>query len=162
MSVLVAGIGNVFCGDDGFGVAVVHGLRQRSLPTDVSVMDVGIRARDLTYTLLDGWDLVVLVDATRRGQPPGTLTLLELDPQGRLEAATAVEAHALGPKQVLESASALGAKLGRVMLVGCEPASLDTQSGGASWNLSPAVASAVERAIALVERVVLGLEPEHA
>ena len=80
--VLVAGVGNVFLSDDGFGVEVVRRLAGRALPADVELVDVGLRARDLAYRLLDGYRALVLVDATQRGQPPGTLYTLEHDLDG--------------------------------------------------------------------------------
>ena len=71
--VLIAGIGNVFCGDDGFGVEVAQRLAQRSWPASVTVMDAGIRGIDLTYALMDGYHSAILIDAAARGGAPGTL-----------------------------------------------------------------------------------------
>src|ERR1700723_2432639 len=81
-SVLVAGIGNIFLGDDGFGVEVVRGLTTRSMPEGVTVKDFGIRGFDLAYALLDPWDTVILVDALPRGEAAGTLFVLEPDLTG--------------------------------------------------------------------------------
>jgi hydrogenase maturation protease len=77
--VLIAGIGNIFLGDDGFGVRVVNELRQRRLPDSVDVIDFGIRSYDLAFALTNGYDAVVLVDAVPRGEPPGTTYLIEID-----------------------------------------------------------------------------------
>ncbi|MGH7848434.1 MAG: hydrogenase maturation protease, partial [Candidatus Binatia bacterium] len=71
--ILVAGIGNIFLGDDGFGVEVARELAKRKLPESVRVVDFGIRGFDLAYALLDGYDLTILVDAAPRGGLPGTL-----------------------------------------------------------------------------------------
>jgi hydrogenase maturation protease len=152
VNVLVAGIGNVFCGDDAFGVAVVHRLRSSRLPQSVRVFDAGVRALALLDTLLSGWDLVVLVDALGRGKPPGTLSLLELEAEGQRSGP--LDAHALRMEQVLESAAAMGAVFGRVLLVGCEPECLDTGRGPDPWTLSPRVAAAVEPAATMIERLI--------
>ena len=79
--ILVAGIGNIFRGDDGFGVEVVLRLARRSLPAEVSVVDFGIRGIDLTYALMDGYDAVVMVDTMRRGEAPGTVSVIEPRPK---------------------------------------------------------------------------------
>jgi hydrogenase maturation protease len=162
--ILVAGIGNIFFGDDGFGVAVAQRLAARALPERVRVMDVGIRGLDLAYALLDGYDATILVDVTRRGGPPGTLYVLEptLDPAAR----TSLETHSLDPATVLALVRSLGGDLGCLRLVGCEPARLgDGEDGDAEMGLSAPVAAAVEPAVALVESLVDVLsraEPRHA
>ena len=149
---LVAGIGNVFRGDDGFGVAVVAALRG-ALPPPVTLVDIGIRALDLGYTLLEGWDTVILVDAAPRGRTPGTLTVLE--PVLRTAPATPFPAfgHSLDLEQVLESVTASGAKLGTVRIVACEPLTLGTEEEGA-LGLSVPVEHAVHEAADLVKRMV--------
>jgi hydrogenase maturation protease len=116
--VLVAGIGNVFLGDDGFGVALAERLAQRELPPGVEVVDYGIRGMDLAYALGDGWDAVVLLDATPRGEPPGTLYVIEPEVD---EGALAIETHGMDPVKVLAMARALGAEPPRMLVVGCEP-----------------------------------------
>ena len=153
--VLVAGIGNVFRGDDGFGVAVVAALRG-ALPAPVTLLDIGIRAVDLGYTLLEGWDTVILVDASPRGHPPGTVTVLEpLIESHSQRAATPFPGfgHSLDVEQVLESVTAAGAKLGKVRIVGCEPLTLGTDEEGA-LGLSAPVEQAVVEAAELVKRMV--------
>jgi hydrogenase maturation protease len=119
--ILVAGIGNVFLGDDGFGVALADRLARRTLPAGVEVVDYGIRGMDLAYALHDGWDAVVLLDAMPRGKPPGTLTVLEPDLD---DLALAIDAHAMDPVKVLGLARALGGPLPRTLVVGCEPESV--------------------------------------
>jgi hydrogenase maturation protease len=155
---LVAGIGNVFLGDDGFGVAVVRRLAANPPRPDVCVIDFGIRGFDLTCALLD-FERAILVDATARGQPPGTLYVLEPDLRALAAVPTsAVEAHALVPARVLSLALAMGSRLRFVRVVGCEPLTL-READDFDFGLSPAVAGAVDPAVALVEEL---LEQGHA
>ncbi len=155
--VLVAGVGNVFLGDDGFGVEVVRRLRAERLPSAVELADYGIRGVHLAYRLLDAPDLLVLVDAVRRGGPPGTLYLI--DPEVDPEPATALaDGHAVDVASVLAAVRALGGTLPPVRLVGCEPGTLAERMG-----LGDAVAAAVSAAVRLVrELVVKHLGPEPA
>jgi hydrogenase maturation protease len=141
--VLVAGIGNLFLGDDGFGVALASRLAERELPPGVEVVDYGIRGMDLAYALGDGWDAVVLLDATPRGEPPGTLYVIEpeIDPD-----AVAVETHGMNPVTVLATAQALGTELPRILVVGCEPQTVDERY----YDLSEPVRAALEGATTLV------------
>ena len=149
-AVLVAGIGNVFLGDDGFGVEVVQRLQKRALPGDVQVVDVGIRGVHLAHQLLDGYELVVLVDAMARGEVPGTLSVLEVSPQepSSDDSVPLMDAHSLAPDAVLRLVSALSGDVStqsRVIVVGCEPESIDVGLG-----LSAVVADAVDPAVELV------------
>ncbi|MFE4590107.1 hydrogenase maturation protease [Streptomyces laurentii] len=153
----MAGVGNIFLGDDGFGVETVRRLAARSLPPHVEVADVGIRGVHLAYTLLDGWDTCVLVDATARGGPPGTLYLIDATaPDERLTApdAAALDGHRMTPDAVLAlldtlCAGAGGTRPRRILVVGCEPACLD--EGG---ELSAEVAAAVPEAVRMVTELV--------
>ena len=144
--ILVAGVGNIFFGDDGFGVEVSRRLSERALPEGVQVKDFGIRGLDLTYALLDGWDAAILVDALPRGGDPGTLYVL--DP-----AADAVppvlDPHAMHPARVLAMARELGGTPPILRVVGCEPGAAEEMQMG----LSPAVAAAVDPACTLVEQL---------
>lgn len=155
--VLVAGVGNIFLSDDGFGVEVIARLRERELPEHVELVDTGIRGMHLAYQLLDGYDALVLVDAVARGSDPGTLYVLEHDLDAPHEGA-AFDAHGMDPAAVLAqleglaSAMGLDRPVGRVLVVGCEPASLDEGMG-----LSPAVAAAVEPAVDTVTTLVTQL-----
>lgn len=151
---LVAGIGNVFLGDDGFGVEVVRRLSERSARSDVTIVDFGIRGVDLTYALLDGYDRVILVDATPRGRAPGTLYVIEPD-LTRVGGAepTRLEAHGLVPTQALAMAQAMGGRLRHVRVVGCEPARVPA-GDDVEVGLSPPVAAAVEPAVALLEELL--------
>ena len=151
--VLVAGVGNIFLGDDAFGVEVVRRLAGRAQPEGVRVVDFGIRGLDLLYTLLDGCQSVILVDAVPRGGPPGTLYLLEIEGdagEAVPESGPMIDTHDLDPAKVLRLAGAMGARVERLLLVGCEPSPLadtdDLQTG-----MSEAVQRAVEEAVPLVE-----------
>jgi hydrogenase maturation protease len=151
--VLVAGIGNVFLGDDGFGVALAGRLARRDLPAGVDVVDYGIRGMDLAYALLEGWDAVVLLDATPRGQAPGTLYLIEPDVEA-IEAA-APEAHGMDPVRVLALARALGGTLPRTLVLGCEPLTrMDADSEEIVAALSEPVLAALDEAECQVDTLL--------
>jgi hydrogenase maturation protease len=155
-SILIAGVGNIFFGDDGFGVEVARRLASRALPERVRVNDFGIRGFDLAYALSEEHDAVILVDATRRGEPPGTLYALELQPDGT---AGAVETHGMDPVNVLRLVAALGGRPRRVLLVGCEPSAIDPDTEELS-GLSAPVESAVDPAIELVLSLVARVREE--
>jgi len=149
--ILVAGIGNVFFGDDGFGVEVARRLGARPLPDGVDVADFGIRGIDLAYALLDGYAAAILVDATPRGGAPGTLYVL--DPEvDALETAPLPDTHALGPAAILGLVRALCDGLPTLRIVGCEPVGADADE--LTMALSGPVAAAVDEAVALVEGLV--------
>ncbi|MET8831748.1 hydrogenase maturation protease [Streptomyces sp. NPDC004610] len=151
---LVAGMGNIFLGDDAFGVRTARVLAARPLPAGVEVADIGVRGVHLAYRLLDGYDTLVLVDATARGGPPGTLYVIEHedDTTAVAEAAAApLDGHRMTPDAVLAHLAALCAGTGgrpprRILVVGCEPACLDE-----GMELSGPVSGAVPRAVRLVE-----------
>lgn len=154
---LVAGIGNLFLGDDGFGVAVARRLALRPQPPGVEVVDFGIRGMDLVHALQRDYDGVVLVDATPRGGRPGTLYVIEPEPGDGGEAT--FQAHGLDPLRALRLARALGARLdsARVRIVGCEPARVpdaDAAPETMTMELSAPVRGALEGALALVEAVL--------
>jgi hydrogenase maturation protease len=159
--VLVAGIGNVFLGDDGFGVAVVQRLASRGLPPEVDVRDFGIRGMDLTYALQDQYEAVLFVDAAPRGERPGTLTVIEpeLDEEGDV----VLDTHGMDPLRVLGLARALGRVPPRVLVVACEPQTIvrsenDDELVG---ELSPPVEAAVDAAVELVESLVAEVVKEQ-
>lgn len=154
-TVLVAGIGNIFLGDDGFGVEVVRRLAGRRLRTGVSVRDFGIRGFDLAYSLVDGADLTILVDTTARGGVPGTLYTIEPDwpaADGAGEGPS-VATHGMDPVTVLRMAQTLGGTLGRVLLVGCEPETFGPEHDG-HMGLSAPVEAAVDGAVRLIEELI--------
>ncbi|HVS66721.1 MAG TPA: hydrogenase maturation protease [Thermoanaerobaculia bacterium] len=146
---LVAGIGNVFLGDDGFGVAVAQALAGRELPAGVDVVDFGIRGMDLVYALGRGYDAAILVDALPSDQPPGILSVLE--PELPDEALATFDSHSMDPVRVLAFARQLGPLPPRTLVVGCRPALVP--SGDADdmvFELSEPVREAVGRAVELV------------
>jgi hydrogenase maturation protease len=149
--VLIAGIGNVFLGDDGFGVAVADALVRTELPPGVQAADFGIRGMDLAYTLQD-FDLAVLVDALPRGETPGTLYVIEPDLD---DLPADLDAHGMDPVKVLALARQLGGPLPRVLVVGCEPATRMTgEEDEVVAELSEPVRAAVPRAVRLVEELL--------
>jgi hydrogenase maturation protease len=154
--ILIAGIGNIFFGDDAFGVEVAKRVGRRPLPEGVRVVDFGIRGLDLTYALLEDYAAVILVDAVARGGRPGTLYVLEpeLSAPGAADApGPMVELHALEPEKVLRLSRALGSKLERILLVGCEPGP-PTQDDDLQMGMSEPVHHAVEEAVRLIESLV--------
>jgi hydrogenase maturation protease len=147
--VLVAGIGNVFRTDDGFGPEVARRLAALPWPDGVRVVDYGIRGMHLAYDLLDPWDALVLVDALPGRERPGDLVVLEIGDE-HLGDGARVDAHGMDPATVLATLAALGGRLPpRTLLVGCRVA--DTGDG---MELSPAVDSAVDAAVDTVRTVV--------
>lgn len=159
--ILVAGIGNIFRGDDGFGVEVAQRLLRRPLPPEVRVVDFGIRGLDLTYALLDGYSAAVLVDTMERGEPPGTVTVIEPeppagDPSDPLDPPDpedlALSPHDLDPAKVLRLVAALGGGCRQLVLVACEPATFGGEDG--VMGLSAPVAAAVDEAVVAVETLV--------
>ena len=161
--ILVAGIGNIFKGDDAFGVEVVQRLAQSPLPDGVKVVDFGIRGIDLTYALLDGYDAAILVDTARRGAAPGTVSIIAADRHSASTVAPGdlfLEPHDLDPAKVLRVVEALGGGCQRILLVACEPGTFGDEETGA-MGLSPCVATAVDEAIKAVERLVKDLLREQ-
>ncbi len=151
--VLVAGVGNIFLGDDAFGVEVVQRLLRRALPDGVRVVDFGIRGLDLTYALLESYEAVVVVDAMPRGGVPGTLYVLEPD-VGEVagEGVPVIEGHGLDPVKVLRLAAALGGRVDKLLVVGCEPSPADPHAF--QDGLSEPVRAAVAEAVPLIETLV--------
>jgi hydrogenase maturation protease len=157
---LIAGVGNIFLGDDGFGVEVANRLATAGLPDWVRVADYGISGMHLAYDLADGFETTILVDATPRGEDPGTVYVMELDPAASAAPAAPgapsaapeqgrgiplLDGHGMQPDVVFGMLNLLGAEAGRVLLVGCEPASIDERIG-----LSEPVTAAVDEAVRIV------------
>ncbi|WP_211256481.1 hydrogenase maturation protease [Edaphobacter aggregans] len=158
-SILVAGIGNIFLGDDGFGVEVAQQLSQVGLPPEVRVTDFGIRGLDLVYALQDGYETAILIDAYPHGKIPGTVSVIEPDlsePAASLSEGGFLEPHAMNPVKVLRMATATQGSLKRVLLVGCEPATLGGDEGvmGLSAPVEAAVSEAVKVVANLVEKAL--------
>jgi hydrogenase maturation protease len=153
--ILVAGIGNIFMADDGFGVAVAERLAQRELPAGVEVVDFGIRGMDLVFALGEGYDAAVFVDAVPRGEPPGTLFVIEPDLEQIDELPVTLDAHGMDPVKVLALASQLGPVPERILVVGCEPqVRMAGDEDELVGDLSEPVRASIDEAVALVEKVV--------
>lgn len=154
-SILIAGIGNIFLGDDAFGVEVVRRMASLNLPENVRVVDFGIRGFDLAYALQDGYQTTILVDACSHGQPPGTLYVIEPDVKALNDpdaSHATVEAHSMNPESVLRMARAMNIEVKNILLVGCEPETFGGEEG--QMGLSASVESAVDEAVKLVESLV--------
>jgi hydrogenase maturation protease len=158
--ILVACIGNIFLGDDAFGCEVARRLNARSLPVAVRVVDFGIRSYDLAFALMDGYDVTILVDATPRGNEPGTLYTIEPDltELDHVQASPG-DAHGLNPIKVLSMVKAMGGEFKRILLVGCEPATLESVDG--QMTLSAPVAAAADEAVNMIESLITELLKEQ-
>ena len=158
--ILIAGIGNIFFGDDAFGGEVIKELAKSSLPEGVEAVDFGIRSYDLAYAIMDGYAATILVDITARGEPPGTVYLIELDQEkiGDLEGAVP-DGHSLDPVAVLRLTRSLGGQIEKLYLVACEPAVLETEDG--HIGLSKPLLAAVPEAVRMIQRLVDQLRSER-
>jgi hydrogenase maturation protease len=158
--ILVAGIGNAWMRDDGFGGHVAKALEQRQLPAGVSVFDFGTGGLDLAYEVMRGYDALVLVDVSRQGGEPGTLYVLEPDPAEitTIEDGELVSPHGMDPKTVLRFVKTVGGWPGKVVVVACEPEAGEEMG----LELSPEVAGAVERATELVLETLAELRSDEA
>jgi hydrogenase maturation protease len=153
--ILVCGIGNIFLGDDSFGVQVARRLAAEKLPDQVQLHDFGIRGIDLTYALLEDYEQAILIDAVPKGSAPGTLYVIEpnVGSAAPAEASpTLFDMHNLDPTRVMTLVQSLGGRLRGSTLVDCEPDSLEPRD--IDNPLSEAVAAAVEPAVALVQRLI--------
>jgi hydrogenase maturation protease len=151
-SILVAGIGNIFFGDDAFGSEVARLMLRRTWPAQVRVDDFGIRSYDLAYALMEGCD-AIFIDVVSRGGEPGTLYLIEPDVENLESGGDEIpDAHSMNPVRVLQMVKSLGGKTGRLYLVGCEPSVLEAEDG--AMGLSEKVRAAIPDAIAMVESLL--------
>jgi hydrogenase maturation protease len=152
--VLVAGVGNIFLGDDGFGVEVVKRLAEREMPEGVEVKDFGIRGMDLAYALQEDYETVVFVDAVPRGEEPGTVYLIE--PEIEDDGEVSLDTHGMDPVKVIKLSRALGAKPTHTLVVGCEPRVVlsGEDYDDMLMELSEPVQAAVGEAVKLVESLV--------
>jgi hydrogenase maturation protease len=162
LKILIAGIGNIFNGDDGFGVEVVKRLQHASLPEGVHVKDFGIRSFDLAFGLVDGYQTAILVDALQRGEAAGTLYVFEPDMETLDQWSTvSMEGHELHPAQVLKLATLYGSLPEKILVVGCEPAVMDFSEEG-HIGLSAPVQANLDRAVGLIESLVQKQQRERA
>jgi hydrogenase maturation protease len=151
--ILVAGIGNIFLGDDAFGSEVARRLMNETLPEEVRVADFGIRSYDLAYAMMEEYDVTIFVDITSQSQSPGTLYLIEpdLNQLDQLDEKMA-DAHSMNPVRVLQMLRTVGSSPKKLYLVGCEPAILEVEDG--EIGLSESVEGAVPQAIELIKSLV--------
>lgn len=156
--ILVAGVGNIFLGDDGFGSEVARRLAAKTLPAGVRVKDFGIRGMDLAYELTENHDLVIFIDAVSRGSEPGTLYVIE-PPCDASENSDPHNAHGMTLPQVMQFGRSHGAELKNVRIVGCEPATFGDELEGA-MGLSDIVSSAIDPAVQLIEKMIAEMVPK--
>ena len=159
--ILVAGIGNAWLKDDGFGGEVVKRLESRELPEGAAVFDFGTGGLDLAYEVMRGYDALLLIDVSRQGGEPGTLYVMEAlkdDVEAGIEDGQMINPHAMDPQTVLRFVKTLGAWPGKVVIVACEPAEVEEMGMG----LSPAVQSAVDAAVGVVIETIEQLRTDAA
>lgn len=160
MKILIAGIGNIFFGDDAFGCEVMCELNRRRLPGGVTAIDFGIRGYDLAYALTNDFDAVILVDAVSRGCQPGSLYLIEPETTvSNQDARIAIDGHALNPVAVIQMAQSIGQVCEKLFLVGCEPGTSESDEGRV--GLSPNVQDAIPRALGMIDLLVSDLLRTH-
>jgi hydrogenase maturation protease len=153
--ILIAGIGNIFLGDDAFGVEVIRVLESRSLPEGVVAKDFGIRSFDLAYALLDPWEAIIFVDALPRGEAPGTLYTMEIDLKELENSGETPDGHSMNPVKVLQVAKSSGEVRAQIFVVGCEPEDLGGDEG--RMELSPSVRAAVNEGALMAEELAARL-----
>ena len=154
--IVIAGVGNAWLRDDGFGGEVAWQLAQRSLPEGVAVMDAGTGGLDLAYEVMRGYDALVILDVSKQGGEPGTLYVMEPDEESvpaSIEDGEVINPHAMDPQTVLRFVKSVGAWPGRVVVIACEPAEVEE----VGWGLSDQVSAAVSRAVDLVVETVAEL-----
>ena len=159
-SILIAGVGNAWLRDDGFGGAVARRLHAQPLPTGVAVMDAGTGGLDLAYEVMRGYSALVIVDITQQGGAPGTLYVMEADEDavpGAIQDGENINPHGMDPTTVLRFLKAVGAWPGRVVVIGCEPGEIQAMG----WGLSEPVEASVQRAVGLVLDTVADLRAGH-
>jgi hydrogenase maturation protease len=154
--ILVAGIGNAWLSDDGFGGAVVARLSQRELPPEAAVFDFGTGGLDLAYEIMRGYDGVIFIDVSRQGGEPGTLYVMEAteaDAEAGIEDGQVLNPHGMDPQTVLRFVRTLGAWPGKVLVVACEPAVVEEMGTTLSGEVLGAVDRAVDLVIATIEEL---------
>lgn len=152
-SILIAGVGNAWLRDDGFGGEVARALQERELPPGVTIIDAGTGGLDLAYQVMRGYDALVILDVSRQGGEPGTLYVMEADEdevEAGIEDGQVLNPHAMDPQTVLRFVKSIGAWPGRVVVIACEPADVEEMG----WGLSDQVREAVDRAVELTLETV--------
>ena len=159
--ILVAGVGNAWMQDDGFGSEAARRLEGRELPSGVTVMDFGSGGLDLAYEIMRGYHALVLIDVSRQGGEPGTLYVIEPDPADYarpIEDGEMISPHGMDPQTVLRFVNAVGGFSGKVVVVACEPGPIEELAVG----LSGAVEAAIEKAIEVVMGQLAELQHDAA
>ena len=154
--ILVAGIGNAWMMDDGFGSAVAERLGERELPSEAAVFDFGTGGLDLAYEVMRGYDGLILVDVSRQGGEPGTLYVMEADEadvEAGIEDGQVINPHAMDPQTVLRFVKSLGAWPGKVVVIACEPAGVEEMGLGLSSEVEAAVDRAVDLVLSTIEQL---------
>ncbi|HWD64799.1 MAG TPA: hydrogenase maturation protease [Solirubrobacteraceae bacterium] len=160
-SILVAGVGNAWLRDDGFGSEVARRLSERELPAGVSVMDAGTGGLDLAYEVMRGYDALVILDVSQQGGEPGTLYVMEPDEQsvdGAIEDGDVINPHSMDPQTVLRFVRSVNAWPGKVVVIACEPGDVEEMG----WGLTDRVAAAIEGAVDVVISTLEELRAAHA
>jgi hydrogenase maturation protease len=155
--ILVAGIGNAWMRDDGFGGEVAKLLAERSLPDGVHVIDFGSGGLDLAYEVMRGYDALILIDVSRQGEAPGTLYVMEADPadvDGQIEDGQMLDPHGMDPQTVLRFVKYVGGWPGRVFVVACEPEVVEDLGLGLSDAVSGSLARAADVVLETVEEIL--------
>src|ERR1700730_651329 len=159
--ILIAGVGNAWLRDDGFGGEVARRLERLELPEGVAVMDAGTGGLDLAYEVMRGYDALVILDVSRQGGEPGTLYVMEVTEdsvEGTIDDGASINPHGMDPREMLRFVRSIGAWPGRVVVIACEPGDVEDLGFG----LTPGVASAVDRAVALVADTAAELQQPAA
>ena len=154
--ILIAGVGNAWLRDDGFGGEVARRLEALELPEGVAVMDAGTGGLDLAYEVMRGYDALVILDVSRQGGEPGTLYVMEPDEDSAevgIEDGEVINPHGMDPQTVLRFVRSIGAWPGRVIVIACEPAEVEQMGWGLSEELKPAVAAAVRLVVQTVQEL---------
>jgi hydrogenase maturation protease len=154
--ILVAGVGNAFLADDGFGGAVAAAVERRGVPSGVTVLDFGTGGLDLAYEVMRGYDALVIVDVSRQGGEPGTLYVIEPDEdevEGGIEDGEVINPHGMDPKTVLRFVKSVGGWPGKVVVVACEPASVESMGMELSSDVAVVVEHAVDAVFAQIDEL---------
>lgn len=159
--ILIAGVGNAFLSDDGFGGAVAQRLENRGVPSGVTVMDFGTGGLDLAYEVMRGYEALVMLDVSRQGGEPGTLYVMEAEEEsidGKIEDGEVINPHGMDPQTVLRFVKSIGAWPGKVVVIACEPEAVEEMG----WGLTDTVQGAVQRAVDLVVETIGELRTDAA